>query len=155
MTRLIVTPFQPRDAFEIELQNMQQGCLALTMEMADALEKVGPCFTGRDAVTGRVVGCAGLWLRHRGVGESWGLIARGCAGPEMLAITRAVREFLEQRVEHRISGTCLAGWQAGQRWLRLLGFEYEGTMRRYTEDGRDVDLYARAGGKSCSLQHPH
>lgn len=154
MTRLIVTPFQPSDAFDIELQNMQQGCLALTMEMADALTKVGPCFTGRDASTGHILGCAGLWLRHHGVGESWGLVSRRATGQALLAVTRTVHEFLDTRMEHRISGTCLSGWRAGQRWLRLLGFEYEGTMRRYTEDGRDVDLYARAGGKSCSLLHP-
>lgn len=153
MTRLIVTEFQPRDALDIDLQNMQQGCITLTLEMANALKEVGPCFTGRDADTGHILGCAGMWLRHNGVGESWGLVARSASGKEMLAITRAVRHFLDARMEHRISGTCISGWIAGQRWLRLLGFEYEGTMRRYTEDGRDVDLYARAGGKSCSLLH--
>ncbi len=154
MTKLIVTEFQPSDAFDIELQNMQQGCLTLTLEMANGLKEVGPCFTGRDADTGYILGCAGLWLRHPGVGESWGLVSRRASGQAMLAVTRTVRQFLDARMEHRISGTCLSGWRAGQRWRRLRGFEYEGTMRRYTENAQDVDLYARAGGKSCSLLHP-
>lgn len=153
MTKIVVTPFQPQDAFDIELQNMQQGCITMTQETADALKEIGPAFTGRDADSGDIVGCSGLWMRHQGVSDSWGLLSRRATGSTLLAITRVVRLFLDGRSEHRISGTALTGWEAGRRWLILLGFTYEGTMRAYTEDQRDVDLYARAGGKaSCSSQ---
>lgn len=42
----------------------------------------------------------------------------------------------------RLEAHVVADWRGGARWIRRLGFEFEGTMRRFLQ-GRDYDLYSR------------
>jgi hypothetical protein len=145
---MYIRTYRPEDLLQIELQQAQWGeAAAITEELANGLSQIGPAYTGRDDGD-RILGCFGLWMRHHGVSEAWGFLAQGCSGAELLAITRAIGSFLDRRTDHRISTFTVSNWRPGQRWLRMLGFEFEGVMRRYTPNGCDCDLYSRAGGRS-------
>jgi hypothetical protein len=43
----------------------------------------------------------------------------------------------------RIEATVDVGFTEGERWMTLLGFEYEGLMRAYRPDGQDMLMFAR------------
>lgn len=138
--------FDPRHLSMFRYQGMQSGTKSFGMEDGNVLASVGPAITGFDD-DGNVVGCAGLWLRHEGVAEAWAVLSERCVGALMVSVTRAVRRFISDRTEHRIQALVLSDWKAGRRWVEMLGFQYEGTLLRYTPNALDCDMYARAGGR--------
>jgi RimJ/RimL family protein N-acetyltransferase len=73
--------------------------------------------------------------------QGWGIVGRD-AGPQLLAITRKVGEFLEAQDFMRIETSVRTEFPAAHRWARMLGFQREGTLRKWDE-GRDCDIYAR------------
>lgn len=68
------------------------------------------------------------------------------AGRKMLPFVKAMRRLIEHRSRElsaeRLEMTVLNGFKAGERLARLLGFEYEGTMRKVF-NGNDYQLFAR------------
>lgn len=138
--------FEPKDLTSFSYQNMQTGNHGFGMEDADVLASCGPAVTGLDD-DGSIIGCAGLWVRHPGVAEAWAVLSVRCVGPLMVPVTRAVRRFIANRTEHRIQAIVLSEWEAGRRWVEMLGFQYEGTLLRYTPNAQDCDIYSRAGGR--------
>lgn len=138
--------FSPQHLSMMDYQSMQSGDNDFGMEEANVLAQAGPAITGF-ADDGSVLGCAGLWLRHGGVAECWTVLSRTCVGSTMVPVTRAVRRFLNDRDEHRIQALVLSGWSAGRRWVEMLGFQYEGTLLRYTPTAKDCDMYSRPGGQ--------
>lgn len=138
---MIVTPFQPWHLEELRLQPAQAsfgGCF-------DDPEYVA-MLARSDAFTGLVngvpvvcSGCLELW-ENRAI--AWALFA-SAAGRNMVAVHRAVARYLAQAKWRRIEATVDPDFDAAQRWIRALGFRLEGTMRAYTPDGRDNDLFAR------------
>lgn len=68
------------------------------------------------------------------------------AGRKMIPFVKAMRRLIEQRSRElsaeRLEMTVLNGFKAGERLARLLGFEYEGTMRKVF-NGKDYQLFAR------------
>lgn len=143
---MYTTHFVPNHLTMMRYQDMQSGDKAFGMEEGNVLAQVGPAITGFDE-DGSVLGCAGLWLRHAGVAECWAVLSARCIGTHMVPVTRHVRRFLQERSEHRIQALVLCDWKAGRRWIEMLGFQYEGTLLRYTPNAQDCDMYARAGGQ--------
>ena len=90
---------------------------------------------------GGVVALGGVRDVWPGRGVAWGLLANGI-GATMVPVTRAVRRFLSVCPTRRIEAEVAAGHEEGRRWVEMLGFEREGTMRAYW-GGKDFDLYAR------------
>jgi RimJ/RimL family protein N-acetyltransferase len=74
---------------------------------------------------------------------AWGLIGRD-AGAFMVAITRAVRRYLDLSDFRRIEAHIEHGFAAAHRWARLLGFtdETPAGMREF-RPGETYHLYAR------------
>lgn len=68
------------------------------------------------------------------------------AGRKMFAFVKALKLIIENRrrelAAERIEMTVLDGFKSGERLARLLGFEYEGTMRKVF-NGKDYQLFAR------------
>lgn len=68
------------------------------------------------------------------------------AGKRMLALVRALRRLIADKSaeEHaeRLEMTVVRGFDAGIRLAKMLGFEYEGTMRKVVK-GLDFHLFAR------------
>lgn len=90
---------------------------------------------------GQPLVCAGLVEVWHGRAYAWALLGR-CAGPRMLAITRAIRARLASAPFRRIEMAVDAGFEAGCRWPALLGFERESLARAYLPNGRDALIFA-------------
>lgn len=126
---------QPQPEQSIELQNVH--------DRADGMSKCGFAFsfwTDNDVCVG-CVGVAELWT---GCGQGWALFSKE-AGPHMLAITRFWQHMLDNVIPfRRVQATAVLGFEAADRWLKILGFRVEcKRMKRYDWAGRDHVQYAR------------
>ncbi len=133
--------FQAEHLSGLQLQSAQRD-MARYMSQAygAALEQAGNAFTA--IKDGRVLGCAGVERVWPDRGIAWSLL--GAISPsEMLAVHRRVAGFLDDQALRRIEMTVDAAHAPGHRWARMLGFQFEGTLRAFTPDGRDCALYAR------------
>ena len=137
-----IVPLEPRHLLEIRVQDAQRNCdVALRNETnAQELARAGPAFTALESEI--PIACAGL--AHCGSGRylAWSVISpRGLE--RFGGIHRGVRRFLEIADYRRIEAVVDVEHEKAIRWIEVLGFEREGVMRKYTENGRDVYLYAR------------
>lgn len=139
---MTIVPFEPE---HLEVLLLQPSQAILQPLLSDRnygvnLHRGGPAYSA--LVGDQVIACMGLipaW-EHRAM--AWGLIAAE-AGPHFVRITKAVMRTMELHPFRRIETSVRRDFQQGHRWVRLLGFEREGTMRCYSPDGGDYDLYAR------------
>ena len=95
---------------------------------------------------GHLVLSAGVWQLWPGVGEAWLLpSARLLARPR--GPVRTVRRFLDEIAERegytRVQATTHADFERGERFLKWLGFEREGVLRKFGPDGSDHKIYSR------------
>jgi hypothetical protein len=65
------------------------------------------------------------------------------AGPYMRSITTAVREFLEQCDVRRVEAYVDEHFEAGHRWMGMLGFNSEGLLRAFLPNGKSQVIYSR------------
>lgn len=113
----------------------------LTSEHIKALEQSEHSFTG---ISGeRPIICAGVVSYWPGRGHAWAYLDANCKR-EFIGVHNVVKSFLEDSSIKRIEATVDCAFEAGHRWMRLLGFELEATrMKAYTPNGVDYSLYAR------------
>jgi hypothetical protein len=92
------------------------------------------------------VGAAATTLRMPGVMFAWALLTEKIAPAGMVIATKAIREATNELLSNgcrRVETTARVGFPQAHRWLLMLGFEAEGTMRRFAEDGADHIMYSR------------
>lgn len=94
---------------------------------------------------GYIYGCGGVIEMWEGRALLWSLLSEN-AGAKMMNIHRVTKDFIRGLLYHRIEMTVDSNFRNGKRWAEMLGFQYEGTMRGYTPDRRDCDLYAIVRG---------
>jgi len=136
-----IEPFRPDHLALLALQPAQAYMGPQLTDLAYGKQLAAyPAFTALQA--DRVLGCAGLVPQWEGRAIVWALLAADI-GRGMVVVHRAVDRFLSLRTERRIEATCDHSFGAASRWLLMLGFQHEGTMRAFTPDGHDHDLYAR------------
>jgi len=138
-----VVALEPAHLAALSLQDAQAVLAPLVTEpgYAEMLIAAGPAFAG--LARGRVVGCAGIVMLSAGRAHAWALLGPVCP---LVAVHRAVADFLDGQRLRRIETAVDSDFAAGHRWAEMLGFAREGRMRAYGLDGRDADLYARVGG---------
>jgi hypothetical protein len=90
----------------------------------------------------QVLMCAGVIEVAPGRGEAWALLS-GRSGPAMVALTRAVRRYMEAAPFRRIEAVAAVNFAPGRRWAKMLGFRFEGLMTSYLDDGSDAERWAR------------
>ena len=44
---------------------------------------------------------------------------------------------------HRVQAYVRHDWEDAQRWIKVLGMEIEGVVRKYSTDGRDHILFSK------------
>lgn len=76
-------------------------------------------------------------------------LINAAAGRHLFAFVKALKLIIGNRARNlnakRLEMTVLAGFKNGEQLARLLGFEYEGTMRKVFR-GKDYKLFARILG---------
>jgi len=136
-----IIPFHPSHLWQIRLQSAQVIALGeITPAYAEVLAASGPALTAVEG--GLVLGSCGIASTQYTGGILWGFVGADC-GPRMLKVHRAVARFIECSRQRRIEATVIAGFEPGCRWMKLLGFEFEGVMRKYGSDGSDYLRYAK------------
>lgn len=95
-----------------------------------------------------VLAAAGVLPKWPGSVTGWALLSEGAAKPSrFLRLSREVRAFLGLLLRpgsvERIETPVRADFTAGHRWAKFLGFQEEGTMRKFWPGGVDCTLYAR------------
>lgn len=140
---MIVDRFKASDMAEI-LARPSSACMASAMGELDGsvLERFDS-WTGR--INGEVVACAGIMPLWRGRSYAWAVLSQDIGPFGMVRLTRAVRRYLKMSPPGRIEATVVAGFDAGERWLQMLGFEREtpAPMRGWLPDGGAANLFAR------------
>lgn len=127
-----ITP-QPEQAAELA---------ALTPEQARASELAGE---GWSILVGdKAVACAVLVPASDARATVWAFIGAD-AGPHMRRATRIAKAMFEGSGFRRIEAVVATGFQAGARWMEMLGFELEtpNGMKSFGPNGESYSLYAR------------
>lgn len=103
------------------------------------------------AIAGVPIACAGVVELWAGRAYAWAILSQD-AGPHLLRLTREIRSRLVELRFRRIEMAVDAGFVAGARWARLLGFvcETPNPMRGYLPGGRDAFLFARVSDGICT-----
>lgn len=89
-----------------------------------------------------VLCCAGLMQVWEGRSLGWALVSHK-AGKHFMEIHRNVAAAIRMCPDRRVEIAVDSEFPEGKRWAKMLGLEFEGTMRGYGIDGRSHDLYAR------------
>lgn len=105
-----------------------------------ALSEAGLAWTGEHE--GVILGIAGLAPQWENRALAWALIS-DAAGPHFKCIHKAVKRMLDVSEFRRIEANVDVGFEAGERWMKLLGFKYEGYLTAFRPDGADMLMYAR------------
>lgn len=140
-----VEPFRPEHLASLKVQHGQLLQLSPGAIRDSALwARMGPAYTG--FVDGSVIGCSGVITGGTHIGLVWAAVAQD-VGRHMLWLHRAVRRYLDAVVmTHRVKrleATVEEGFEAGCRWIELLGFRFEGRMPWYGLNGETHLRYAR------------
>lgn len=133
-----VEVFQPYHLKLLLAQGVQPSQRREVSHVPDEYATVGRALTAFDGE--RVLLCGGIVpLGH--IGILWALLAED-AGHHMIALHRATKRFLGIHPPRRIEASVEKGFNAGCRWIELLGFRFEGEMPGY---GRDGETHLRYG----------
>jgi hypothetical protein len=138
---ITVVAFKPAHLDQLVLQEAQEyfGAEIAREGYADIL-RGGPAFT---ALAGdEVVACSGCLEIWDNRAAAWALVGKN-AGRNMVSIHRAVSGFLLAAPWRRVEAAVDVGFEAGMRWIEMLGFQREAVMRAYRPDGGDSYLFAR------------
>jgi len=139
---MIVRRWKLGDTDKIKLQPAQQymhGWAMLEADLTD-LSEAGLAWTAEH--DGRVLAIAGIAPQWENRALAWALISDE-AGSHFKTIHRAVSRFLDVCEYRRVEANVDVGFEAGDRWMKLLGFEYEGRLKAFRPDGADMLMYAR------------
>lgn len=139
---MIVRPWQLGDTDKLKLQPAQEymrGWSILSADLTDLSEAGLAWVAEHDGV---VLGIAGLAPQWENRALAWALIS-DAAGPHFRKFHGAVLRFLEASDFRRIEANVDVGFKAGERWMKLLGFKYEGYLTAFRPDGADMLMYAR------------
>lgn len=134
--------FHPNHASQIKLQSAQAYVKddLLQPGIAESLANAGQSFT---AIEGdQVIAIAGIAMQWEGRAIAWALVSED-AGKHFLTIHRAVKGFLDQCDIRRIEAFVDSDFEHGMKWMKMLGFENEGLMRKFSIIGNDCYLFAR------------
>lgn len=124
------------------MQEDQQGDVEyFAKKYADVLIEGGPAFSLISS-DGIVWGCAGIIELEPHRCQAWALIRDGI-GHVFPVYHREVHRFLCKSGYNRVEMAVRVGFEQGERWGKMLGFELEGYMKRYYPNGDDAYLYAR------------
>lgn len=96
--------------------------------------------------TGKPVAIFGGFLFIPGVIHFWGLVSEEVKQKPFSfhkTVKKMITYYEKNQKPRRVQIDVKADYEEGKRWAQALGFEYEGTMKRYGVNGEDFHLYAR------------
>lgn len=134
-------------AYEIFDKGVREAKFLLTAigdweSAAKFWETAGPAYTL--LVDGEAQGCGGIAKLTNNIGECWILIPESKYGTLIYrSILLKLRELTKEHQYRRLQALVVSGFCLGKRTLELLGFEYEGTLRKFGPSGEDFLMYSK------------
>lgn len=132
-----IIPFEPQHLLDITPQKSQSS-LERTPERANQLAGYHS-FTG--VIDDRVVAIGGL-VELNPIRAYLYLIVAEDIPHQWTQLYRAARRLIAAGLDDYIRLETMSSFPEAERWLELIGFECEGTMRRAGPDGEDAKMYS-------------
>lgn len=147
MTNVQVIPFEPchinLDCVREHERQMFLEVFANHNHIFESFAKRGRAWT--IVINDEVITCSGLYPMWPGVYEGWQVPTIRVQN-NSYQYAKAYKETLDDAFMgdevHRVQSYCIHD-DLHDKWMRFLGFEKEGVMRKYSWDKRDYALYAR------------
>ncbi len=137
-----IVGFRPEHLTMLRLQATQASAgPLLTIEHGSQIASC-PGIARTALMDGEPLACAGLIELWQGRAYAWAYIAEH-AKDHFKAVHRAVSSALSEAKWRRIEMAVDVRDPGAKRWAAHLGFEFEGVARKWTTDGRDVEIWAR------------
>jgi hypothetical protein len=138
MTRIV--PFKPWHLSLVDPQPEQALLVAghLNDEYGEAFLAAGPAWSCVDLF--RVYGCAGFVV-EKSQATAWAILGRDI-GPHFTLVHRQVARTLANSNFPLVVTAVRHGFDAGERWAAMLGFEREKIAWAAGPDGQDYDLWS-------------
>lgn len=138
--------FFPEQVKSIAHHEVYEGSIDLLYRQAQQIYINPACHTVTLYLNEKPEAIFGLTVLWDGNADVWTLLSKeACRHP--ISLQKAAKSLLERYSQNlelrRISAATDPKHKGGSRWLESLGFQREGTMRKYGPDGSDWDLYAR------------
>lgn len=142
---MIVIEFEP---FHAELIHVRYEQLGEMPQFRKSMEQLNNTYAWTGVVDGQVIGCAGMVPLLPGVGEIWALFSDALPQHKVSMFKELKRhlEHLHAQGYPRLQTVVQHGFETGKRFVERLGFEFEGSMRKYI-NGETYDRYAKIGGE--------
>ena len=140
-----ILAYKPEHMLLIDEQDNDAAWGGLVKESyAKDIGKLGPACT---IVRGdRVLCCMGLVPEFDNTAHAWGMMARDI-GRDFLIIHRVALRFMAMDKYRVVSATVDTQFNAGIRWMKMLGFRIVGVREKFLSDTkggyRDHYLYER------------
>lgn len=141
-----IDPFLPQHLPAIRVQDAQQPEIAgqeLTIGHGVELAK---SFAWSAMRGDTVVAAAGLVEQCSSHATAWALISGEIGVGELREVGEAIRRALACDAYLRVDTMVRSDFARGRSWALRLGFQREGTMRKWGPMAIDMDLYARIRG---------
>lgn len=106
-------------------------------------QESGMAWTGLDDQG--LIGCAGLDIQWPGVAEAWAMFSPRIEDNIFVivkVIKKWIAELMEDRSLHRIQCHVREDHPQALRFVQVLGFKWEGTNIKFTQDGADCFEFA-------------
>ncbi len=101
-------------------------------------------FTG--VINGNIVACGGIYPIWDNVGEAW-FLGTDHVNQYPVIITKTIRKYLNNLMSlnklHRVQAHVRSDWDRANRWIKFLGMQKEGVVRKFSPDGRDHILFSK------------
>lgn len=95
---------------------------------------------------GKIICSGGIYPIWHGVGDAW-FVGSNTIYDYPITITKLVKKTLNELMDinnfHRVQAYVRHDWEDAQRWIKVLGMQNEGTVRKYSTDGRDHILFSK------------
>lgn len=139
---MIVRPWEKGDTEKVNIQEAQsymQGAPEMSADFS-ALSEIGLAWTFDN--DGEILGIAVILPQWENRAVMVALMSEN-AGPHFHKIHKAALRFVKACGIRRLEAVVDVGFDAGERWVKMLGFRHEGLMKAYRPDGADMNLFAR------------
>lgn len=140
----------PYDVHHIQVMDMRDEERAYLDGLGDGYERLVKAAemsieAGTFIYDGRILCCAGFMRLWPGVLEGW-IIPSKWVSVAPIAFAKHMKRYIESVAKsfgcHRFQTSSNEG-VVQERWMKFLGFEKEGTMKKYSYDKKDYHIYAR------------
>jgi hypothetical protein len=143
----LIRPFQVSDIFEIEIRKEQSEFYKMGFDLEEYGRLLYNSYQPLTLVDkySKIVWIAGMMPLSMYTAEAYFLTADGFEEAFKEApkfFIKALREGVIESPFKRVQTWCIADFKKAEKLIRVLGFEYEGTLRKASIDGKDIKMFS-------------